>query len=86
MNKDSVVKNAIGRDVPTTVNNVPAVPFKGVGKHRPAGRKYSTIIPTCADYPQDGNKLVPSLKEALVRSGLRDGVTISTHHHFRDGD
>lgn len=86
MNEKSLVKNAIGRDVPITINNVPAVPFKGVGKHRPTGRKYSTVIPTCADYSQDGNKLVPSLKEALVRSGLRDGVTISTHHHFRDGD
>lgn len=86
MNEDSLVKNAAGRVVPTTVNNIPAVPFKGVGKYRPTGRKYSTVIPTCADYPTDGNKLVPSLKEALVRSGLRDGVTISTHHHFRDGD
>lgn len=80
------VKNAVGRDVPVAVNNVPAEPFKGIGKHRPVGRKYSTVIPTCADYPSDGNKLVSSLKEALVRSGLRDGVTISTHHHFRDGD
>jgi len=81
-----MVKNAVGRVVPTTVNNVAAEPYKGVGKHRPRGRKYSTPISSCADYPSDGNKLVPSLKEALIRSGLRDGITISTHHHFRDGD
>ena len=24
-------------------------------------------IASCADYPEDGNKVVPSLKEALVR-------------------
>lgn len=86
MSENILVKNAVGRDVPITVNDLPAVPYMGVGKHRPTGRKYSTVISSCADYPQDGNKLVPSLKEALVRSGLRDGVTISTHHHFRDGD
>jgi citrate lyase alpha subunit len=22
----------------------------------------------------------------LIRAGLKDGMTISTHHHFRDGD
>ena len=32
------------------------------------------------------NKLVPSLEEAIRRTGLRDGMTISFHHHFRNGD
>jgi len=58
----------------------------GVGKYRPNGRKYATPIATCIDYPADGNKLIPSLKEALIKSGLKDGMTISTHHHFRNGD
>ena len=30
-------------------------------------------------------KLV-SLEDAIRRSGLRDGMTISFHHHFRGGD
>ena len=30
-------------------------------------------------------KLV-TLEEAIRRSGLRDGMTISFHHHFRGGD
>jgi citrate lyase subunit alpha/citrate CoA-transferase len=29
---------------------------------------------------------VATLKEALVKCGLKDGMTISTHHHFRNGD
>jgi len=58
----------------------------GVGKYKPTGRKYGPPIPSCADYPADGNKLVGSLREALVNAGLRDGMTISTHHHFRNGD
>ena len=32
------------------------------------------------------NKIVESLEKAVELSGLRDGMTISFHHHFRDGD
>jgi citrate lyase subunit alpha/citrate CoA-transferase len=31
-------------------------------------------------------KLCASLEEAITRSGLRDGMTISFHHAFREGD
>ena len=31
-------------------------------------------------------KLCNSLKEAIKKSGLRDGMTISFHHHLRNGD
>lgn len=81
-----LVQNAVGRWVPTEVNGKPAVPYAGVGKYRPSGRKAAPPIPSCADYPSDGNKVVGSLHEALRACGLRDGMTISTHHHFRDGD
>ncbi len=84
--KAKLVKNAVGRMVPTEVNGTPQVPFEGVGKYRPTGRKHGPRIASCADFPPDGNKLVPSLREALVKAGLKDGMTISTHHHFRDGD
>jgi citrate lyase subunit alpha/citrate CoA-transferase len=32
------------------------------------------------------NKIVKSLEEAIQLSGLKDGMTISFHHHFRNGD
>lgn len=83
---DKLVKNAIGRMVPTIVNGEKQIPFKGVGKHIPSGYKHAPRIVSCANYPSDGNKLVSSLKDALVKSGLKDGMTISTHHHFRNGD
>ncbi len=83
---DKLVKNAVGRMVPTIVNGEKHIPFKGVGKHIPTGRKYAPRIASCANYPSDGNKTVSSLKEALVKAGLKDGMTISTHHHFRNGD
>lgn len=32
------------------------------------------------------NKLVSSIQEAIRNSGLRDGMTVSFHHHLRNGD
>jgi len=32
------------------------------------------------------SKLVSSLEEAIRKSGLKSGMTISFHHHFREGD
>ncbi len=83
---DKLVKNAAGRIVPTIINGEEHVPFQGVGKYIPEGRKFATRISSCANYPSDGNKVVSNLKEAMVKSGLRDGMTISSHHHFRNGD
>ena len=31
-------------------------------------------------------KLLPSLSAAMKAAGLRDGMTISFHHHLRNGD
>jgi len=83
---NKLIKNAVGRMIPETINGKKVIPYKGVGKYKPTGRKYAPKISTCADYPLDGNKQVKSLKEALIKSGIKDGMTISTHHHFRDGD
>ena len=85
-NEYQLVENAVGRLVPTVVNGKQQVPFKGVGKHKPQGRKASPPIATCADYPPDGNKVVKDLKTALKLAGLKDGMTVSTHHHLRNGD
>lgn len=32
------------------------------------------------------SKLVASIKEAIEKCGLQDGMTISFHHHMRNGD
>ena len=83
---DHVVMNAVGRMVPTIINGEEHIPYQGVGKYRPTGRKYGPKIASCMDYPEDGNKVVATLKDALIDAGLKDGMTISTHHHFRNGD
>jgi citrate lyase subunit alpha/citrate CoA-transferase len=95
-----LVENALGRLVPVEINGQAAVPFKGVGKHKPEGRKAAPPIRSCIDYPADGNKVtgnaqeagggdranVEAVKAALVKAGIRDGMRISSHHHFRNGD
>ncbi|RLC56024.1 MAG: citrate lyase subunit alpha, partial [Candidatus Cloacimonadota bacterium] len=72
--------------IPTEINGKPVIPFMGRGKHRPQGKIIGPSIPTCLDFPSDGNKTVSSLKEALMKADLKDGMTISTHHHLRNGD
>jgi len=81
-----MVENAVGRLVPAEINGAEAVPFQGAGKYRPTGRRAAPPIRACQDYPADGNKVVADIKTALEKAGLRDGMTISTHHHLRNGD
>ena len=84
--KLKLTKNKAGRMVPSMVNGVKSVPFKGVGKHSPSGVKATPPISSCQNYPESGNKVVSSLKEALEKCNIKNGMTISNHHHFRNGD
>ncbi|MEW6074088.1 MAG: citrate lyase subunit alpha [Planctomycetota bacterium] len=86
MSDVELVRNAAGRLIPAVVNGQAQVPYQGVGKHHPAGRKWGPRIPVSSDYPANGDKRLPSLDAALRACGLRDGMVISTHHHLRDGD
>jgi citrate lyase subunit alpha/citrate CoA-transferase len=84
--KVELVLNAAGRMVPGMVNGRPQIPYIGVAKYQPRGRKAAPPVRTTANYPADGNKLVADLETALRKCGLRDGMVISSHHHLRDGD
>ncbi|MDP4192959.1 MAG: citrate lyase subunit alpha, partial [Bacteroidota bacterium] len=81
-----LTENALGRFVPVEINGEAQIPFQGVNQYRPNGCKAKPPIRSCIDYPEEGNKVVKSLKDALKKAGLRDGMTISTHHHLRNGD
>lgn len=81
-----LVENAAGRFVPRVVNGRAYSPYQGIGKTLPRGSKAAPPIRSCAQYPPNGDKRTPDLKEALRRAGLRDGMVISSHHHFRNGD
>ncbi len=81
-----LIKNAAGRMVPLEINGEKQVPFMGAGKYKPEAKKYAPKISSVSDFPLDGNKQVATIKEALIKAGLKDGMTISSHHHFRNGD
>jgi len=82
----NLVKNTAGRLVPTEINGQEQIPFKGVSKYKPNGNKAKPPIRSCTNYPSSGNKVQKSLELALKKAGLKDGMTISTHHHLRNGD
>ena len=72
-------KNKIGREVPEHIIQMGDVkPYIRSGK-----RKENYITESDKVYT---GKVVGSLKEAIVKSGLQDGMTISFHHHLRAGD
>src|SRR3974390_3930730 len=68
------------------VNGKPQIPYLGVGKYQPRGRKAAPLIRSNKDFPQTRDKRLPDLETALQKCGLRDGMVISNHHHLRDGD
>ena len=77
------VKNILGREVPTEVNGQETIPFKGIGKHIPTGNKIGPPIPSGANY---SNKVLQNMNQVLDRLDLQNGMTISFHHHLRNGD
>ncbi len=78
------IKNALGIELPKFIEGYGEVkPYKGAFATEPTGVKHAPKMKfTTARY----NKLVPSVKEAIIKSGLKDGMTISFHHHLRNGD
>ncbi|HPG58708.1 MAG TPA: citrate lyase subunit alpha, partial [Candidatus Wallbacteria bacterium] len=80
-----MVKNALGRMVPSEVNGRAVKPFEGAFANMVSGkRKAAPPIPRC--FPGRIDKVVNSLDGVLDRLPLRDGMCISFHHHLRNGD
>ncbi|MBQ7624113.1 MAG: citrate lyase subunit alpha [Clostridia bacterium] len=72
------MKNDIGHEIS------PALAKKlGLQVHKKATVKDTA---TLAERLQKNGKLMDSLEDAIRAAGLKDGMTISFHHHFRDGD
>lgn len=78
--------NKVGRDIPEEI-------LKETGKEVFQGIYYKDGIEyvkhgpaTKAVMNRNTRKLVDSIHEALVKCEIKDGMTLSFHHHFRDGD
>lgn len=76
--------NKIGREIPEYIENIGELkPYNGIFCSKPStrirGRKIASVLP-------EESKLLGSIEEAIKKTGLKDGMTISFHHHLRQGD
>lgn len=78
--------NAVGRDIPEEI-------LKQTGKEVFQGNHYRDGYVYKKDGPvtkcvmnNTESKLLGSIHEALVKCGIKDGMTLGFHHHFREGD
>ncbi len=77
-----MVKNNVGKEIPKEFADQYGVfdeQFSNVKPFEEASRKINPVKP-------GDEKLLGSLREAIEKTGLEDGMTISFHHHFREGD
>lgn len=77
--------NYVGREIPEKIGGYVVKPYEGKLSERQCGMKVRTnrIIGRKA---QNGAKLKPDIRSAIIAAGLKDGMTISFHHCFREGD
>lgn len=78
------MKNVLGREIPEVIEGYGTVkPFEGAfancGIAEKKAVKVQSVIP-------GDNKVLSSIEEAIEKVGLKDGMTISFHHHLRNGD
>lgn len=79
------MKNAVNREIPDYLLEDGSEVFKGAFAND--GKELVKDTPTIKTQikPRD-SKVLKDIKEAIKKTGLKDGDTISFHHHFRNGD
>ena len=78
-----MVVNSLGRQIPETFNGKKLTPYTDPWSLQPHAERSTRTIRRNTN---GGSKLVGGLREAIIASGLKDGMTISTHHSLRNGD
>lgn len=76
------MKNSIGREIPDNI-------IKGRKLYQGEFSMDSDIVkssPVVKPVNPGECKLLSSIEEAVIKCGLKDGMTVSFHHHFREGD
>ncbi len=77
------MKNAIGHEIPTALADKLGLGIYGVNADKRCAEKDTSPLPV---REKENNKIVPTIADAVRLCGLKDGMTISFHHHFREGD
>lgn len=74
--------NQVNKEIPqefTEEYQLYAGELAHIGAYQEASREIDPVRP-------GDSKMVKNLREAIKKTGLQDGMTISFHHHFREGD
>jgi citrate lyase subunit alpha/citrate CoA-transferase len=80
-----MITNSIGRNIPKElIGYKKVIPFAGAFNHIPEGNLTGRTIRRSERGQR--NKLVTSFREIFELAGLKDGMSISFHHHLRNGD
>jgi len=78
-----MAKNKAGIEIPDIYAEKYGV-FEGSTSKDYSYKKASGVVSRA--YKPGESKLLESISEAIDKTGLKDGMTISFHHHFREGD
>lgn len=78
------MKNVLGREIPDYIEGYGEVrhfkgAFENYGIREKVGIKVSSVKP-------GEEKVLNNIDEALNKIGIKDGMTVSFHHHLRNGD
>lgn len=76
------MKNHVGRDIPESIAGRRLIPYQNPWALLPWRQQNGGKSIDCPA-PE---KLLPSIDTAIDAAGLKDGMTISFHHHLRNGD
>ncbi|PTQ85723.1 citrate lyase subunit alpha/citrate CoA-transferase [Trichococcus patagoniensis] len=74
--------NKVGKDIPDVFAQQYGVydgELANIADYEESTRKLHPVKP-------NDKKMLGSIREAIEKTGLKDGMTISFHHHFREGD
>lgn len=77
--------NAVGREIPEHAAGCGLRPYAGEFVSDPPALMIQTMKSFGKLAPGD-SKIRSDISSAIRAAGLKDGMTISFHHHFRDGD
>ncbi len=78
-----MARNGVGREIPERWAGKRLLPYRDPWSVQPVGDRGPR--PLKRVNPGD-RKVVATLHEAIERAGLRDGMSVATHHHLRNGD
>lgn len=78
------MKNILGREIPEYIEGYGEVKafqgeFSNIGINEKKSVRVKPVTP-------GESKLLNTIEEAIIKAGLKDGMTVSFHHHLRNGD